>query len=251
MAKSLAATIAAPGTEVLDLETPDFGGLSVAATRVNVPYVVFAQPKATEQWTSLVTKLPGIQDGDQVLVYPDPDPPVRLQPMRFTMISCKQFWVKKDAQGQSQGKPSLTPMPRAEGWKEEVFAACIVYVQRGGDLEAVPASCVFKTVKCGAALGLKLQIDAAEKVEWAEQSPAHKMAFAAFKSAYLRVVAAVAVGKRTAGSGFGYVPARSIVAPATPAEYGALQKLMANGGKEKIAKLSEHYKLRLTEMGVS
>lgn len=234
----------------LDVVVDDFGGLSVAASSAIGPYVLFAQPKATDQWTSLVQKLPGIQDGDQVLVYPDPEPPIRLTPMRFTMMACKQFWVKLDDAGNQVGAPSVEQKPRAERWNEWVFAACIVYAQRDGEVEAVPSTCMFKTVKCPAAVTLKLQIEAADKPEWADQSMAHKAAFSAFSKAFLRVVASVQTSKRTAGSGFSYVQARSIVAPATPTEYIAVKKLLEAKGLEKFKSLLEQYNSRLAQIGV-
>lgn len=219
----------------------------IEPTRSPVPYVVFAQPKATEQWTEFATKLPGLQDGDQIMVHPEPGGVERLQPMRFTMMQCKQYWVSKDPAGNRLGA-SAEPHVRQAGWAEEVLAACLVYVPRGGGVEAVPASCVFKTVKCPAALSVKLQIDAAEKPEWADQSPAHKMAFAALAKPFLRVVGSVTTGKRTSSGGYGYVGARSIVSPATPAEWKAVKDLLESGGVETLRKLADHYRGRLSEL---
>lgn len=248
MAKSLAA---ASEPALRDLTVPDdfsVSGYEITATRVVVPYVVFAQPKATEQWTELSRTVQGIQDGDQILVRPDPEKPVRLQPMRFTMAACKQYWVQKDPGGARVGV-SAEQKPRTERWNEEVLAACIVYVQDGGSLEAVPASCVFKTTKCPAALAVSKQVEVASKPEWADESPAHKMAFAALAKPYLRVVGTVSVGRRTAASGFGYVTARAVVAPAGPAEWKALKDLVeSSAGMQSLRDLSAHYKQRLQEL---
>jgi hypothetical protein len=255
MAKSLAATVTATATAtaVTPIDLPDVfetTALDVIATKTRTPYVVFAQPKATDQWTSFATKLPGLQDGDQVLVYPEPGPVVKLQPMRFTMVACKQYWAQKDGAG-NRLAVSATQKPKHEKWSEEVHAACIIYVQKDGSTEAVPAGCTFKTVKCPAALSVKLQIEAAEKPEWAQQSEAHKMAFAALSKPFLRVVGSVSINKRTSGAGFSYTGARAIVSPATPAEWMALKNLIeAEDGKTKLAELASAYKQRLAELGV-
>lgn len=249
MSKSLASQIE---TTLTQFELPpEFSGgaLQIEPTKTIVPYVVFAQPKATDQWTDLAGKIPGLQDGDPVLVFPEPTPPVVLRPMRFTMVACRQYWVQKDPGGAVIGTSSESK-PRTDRWNEHVLAACIVYVQRGSDVEAVPASCVFKTVKCGAALSVKTQIDAAAKIEWAEQSPAHKMAFASLAKPFLRVVGTVHMSKRTAASGYGYVQAKAIVAPATPVEWKALKEFIENDGSNKLRELAVHFKQKLAEFNL-
>lgn len=250
MAKQQSLAEIASGKSV-DVVVDDFGGMSVVTTNTVGPYVVFAQPKATEQWTSLVQKVPGVRDGDQVLVYPEPEQPVPLRPMRFTMVACKQYWVKKDASGNMLEKPKEEQQSRVKDangnkWAEEVFAACIVYAPRGGEVDAVPATCTFKTVKCQAAITMKQQIEAASKPEWADQGPAHKAAFAAFSKPFLRVVGAVSTSERKGASNFTYVQARAVVAPATPAEYVAVKRLMEEGdGLKKLKDLAEQYHSRL------
>jgi hypothetical protein len=244
--------IAQHSAEALDMPNDVFGNapMTVVPTKVRVPYALFAQPKATDQWAELSSKLPSLQDGDQVLVYPEPDAPVQLRPMRFTMLGCQQYWVQRDGAGNQIGKASTEAKSRAEKWNEEVLASCIVYVPRGGDLAAVPASCVFKTVKCPAVLSLKLQIEEAAKVTWADTSPAHKIAFAAFQKPWMRVVASVSTNKRTSSGGYTYVGARSVCSPATPAEYGALRKMLEDDGIAKLRTLSEHYHQRLLDLGI-
>lgn len=248
MAKS---QVAASTSTMAPIDLPDVfesTALDVIATKTRVPYVVFAQPKATDQWTAFAMKLPGLQEGEQILVYPEPGPVVKLQPMRFTMIACLQYWVQKDGAGNRVGI-SKTQKPRTDKWGEEIHAACIVYSTHSGQTEAIPASCTFKTVKCPAALSVKLQIEAAEKVEWAQQSEAHKMAFAALSKPFLRVVGSVSVNKRTAQSGFSYTSARAIVSPATPTEWLALKNLIESpDGKQQFADLSAAYKQRLAEL---
>lgn len=241
----------------VDIVLEEVGAISVVASRAIGPYVVFAQPKATEQWTSLARAIPGLKDGDPCLVRPDPEKPVLLQPLRFTMMACTQYWLQTDPKKQGARidgvNPSLVQKPRSDGpysWLENVFAAAIVYVPVDGKVVAVPATVGFKTVKCPAALSLKLAIEEAEKPEWAEQSMAHKAAFQAFAKPWLRVVAAVNLTPRS-GTGNPYVAARSVCAPAGPEEYRATRELMASeDGMKSLRGLKEHYLGRLKELGI-
>lgn len=259
MAKSL--TKDAPSMALSPFELPEeFSGtgLDVVATYAQVPYVVFAQPKATDQWTALATRLPGMQDGDQVLVWPEPRLPERLSPMRFTMVCCKQYWVQK-LPGGARGPVSVEQKPWKSDWAEEVHAACVVYVQRDGGLEAVPASCTFKTVKTRAALSVKLQVEAAAREDWAGLSEVHRMAYAALAKPFLRVVGTVSVQRSTGPTGNPMAKATASVVPASPAEWRALKELSEDpgdaatkrpSGRERLAALARSYHGRLATLGI-
>lgn len=221
--------------------------IEVTSTRAISPYVVFAQPKAIDQWAEFAAAIPGLADGDQVLVMPSGHK-IKITPMRFSLIQAKQYFLKKDPQGNVvQGSVTTEQRTKADGYSEEVQAAIIVYLPDG---TAVPASALFKTVKCGAALGMKLAIEDAAKPEWSKHSEQHRAATAYCAQPWLRVVGTTRIGNRTGGKGFKYTPATVTTAPTGPFEWQAVKNLLAGGGKESMKELAAHYNARLADLGL-
>lgn len=235
MAKSLVGKTDDAGGMV-EFELPEefgSGALQASPTQARGCYVVFAQPKAVAQWTDLSARIPGLRDGDQVMVRPDGSV-VRLQPMRYQLISAKQYFVKKNPQGGA--RESCKDVADAEHKAEEVHAACVVFL----DGEAVPCTATFKTTKCNAVTTLVAAVKAAKDPKWAQQSEAHRVAFSTCVKPFLRVVGTVQTfDVPKPPSGWPYVGAKCIVSPATPTEWMMWNALyQSKDGKDRLREVA-------------
>jgi len=194
--------------------------------RFSTPYVVFAQPKAGDQWKGLLRHFPDLNDGDPVLVYPEPRKPERLSPFRCTLLHAKQYWsvVDKNQQGkelsQHAAEPDAGSLKANEGVAERIYTALIVYK----DGAAIPATCLAKTVKCGAFVTLNEAVKMAMTPDWARNGADYEASVAACASPFARVVAQITVSGKP-GNGNPYFPARAHISASGVAEWKALAEL--------------------------
>lgn len=209
--------------------------------RFNVPYLIFAQPAAKDQWKELMQKFSDIEDGDPVLFFPPPAKPIKLAPLRLTICAAKQYFVTRDPKGKVTGcyqKPS----PDRD---EFIQAALIVYLPD----RAVPCTCLAKTTKCGAFQQISDEIKACQDPKWMENGEAHKAAVAACAVPFSRVVGTVSIGSKTGSdTGINYKPTRAVVAPSTSTEWALLAPLQTPEGIKQMQEVAEAYKNRISRL---
>lgn len=253
MAKSIAAQQAVkdPSTELAklgDFQLPAIFGQNSAITvipRFTTPYLSFAQPAAKDQWSQFMRKFPDIEDGDPVLVFPEPEPMIRPNPLKMTIVAAKQYYATRDV---SKGGIELDRFSKpGKDRAERIFAALIVYLP---DV-AVPCTCVFKTVKCACAQTISAEIERASSPDWIKNGAEFEMAVAACASPFSRVVGTVSINSKTGrGTGMPYRVARATVAPSGPNEWKLLAALQTDEGMKKMQAVADAYNNRLAELAI-
>lgn len=236
MGKSLAAQkgIVAPPPDV-------FGSgelINAEDSFERVPYATFLSPKSTELWAKAGAAGVALEDGCQVLFFPEPEAPIRLVPMQFMLLAATQYWAEtKDRQ------LVRVSMRKDIGLKEQIDAALLIILND----KIVPARCTFRTTKCPACLTAVKELKAARETEtWAKKSEEHQIVAAHVDNPSYRFTATVRTSGRTAASGFAYKLAESTCKPSTPAELKLLQKLFeSEDGMKDFKAVGESYQRRI------
>lgn len=137
--RSLTAQAENPGTA---LATPVTSGLTqpmqVAppSSANSTPYISFAASIAAESWQKLSRSHPGITENAPVLIPPEPDPTLLLNPFRAFWLHGFQFWCTQTPDW-NVDKATLT---ENRDWVEMV-EACMLVCTPGG---LIPARSTFK-----------------------------------------------------------------------------------------------------------
>lgn len=232
-----------------DLIPVNYGGGEIAVGESlyqRTPYVVFASTKSPA-FADLSRDLPGLQDGDPVIVT---EPPVRLNPFRFYLIDGFQHWSILDG----EGKPFKTTLDKEKAaesrdWKEHVETLLIVVTEEG----LVPARCTFKTTKTNAAMKAVQTLRIARDAEaWGGISPAHK-ATLGIPQAWARFLTTVTLKRGTSrSSGFAYVAANAFVEPTGVAEWKQLADAFKDAAFKSLADAThKSFMSRVAEIKVS
>lgn len=213
--------------------------------RFNVPYLLFAQPAAKDQFRDLMMKFPGIEDGDPVLMLPAPEKPIRPEPLKVMMLAAQQYYVIRDTkQGGKIISAHKKPRP---GSDEYMQLALIVFLPD----RAVPCGCLAKTVKCAAFQELSVEIKKSQEPDWIKNGEAHAAAVAACSEPFARVVATVSMGSKVGrGSGQPYKPTRASIAPSTSTEWALLAPLQTPEGMKVMQTLADSFEAQLQRAGI-
>lgn len=242
--------------QVGDFQLPAIFGENAAVEvmpRFTVPYLSFSQPAAKAQWAEFLRKFPDIEDGDPVLVYPDGNM-IRPQPLNLTICTAKQFYAvrAKDKGGQELERYSkkADALAALKGDKnkdvvERIWAALIVYLPT----EALPCTCMFKSVKCNAAQKISDEIRKSESPDWREQGADFDLAFTQCKTPFSRVVGLVTIsGKTGKESGQSYRETKATVRPSNLKDWRLLAHLLTEEGMSKMRAVADAYSNRLAEL---
>jgi len=211
----------------------------------STPFLVFAQPAAKEQWKTLVTKFPTIEDGDPVLMFPDPEPAIKLDQIRCTVMKMEQYFATRDlSRGGVEKDRFKKPGPdRAE----RLIIAMIIYLND----RAVPCTCIAKTVKCAAFHDiyneLKRMSDPEKQLDWVKQSASHKLAWEKCDAPFARITATISIrGGTGRGSGMAYAATKVSITPSTQVEWDLLAKI----DMKELKKIAEAYNAKVSGLGV-
>lgn len=220
------------------------GGIAVATPIYQrTPYVLFVSTKG-QTFAEVARRLPGLQDGDPVLLRDEGTPPVRLNPFRFYLISAFQHFSLVD----NQGKITRTILDvekaredTANKWTEHVECVLILKLTDG---ELVPSRATFKSTKTNAIHKAIEGVQAAgNSEEWAQLSPEHKASLAV-PHAWARVLTTVTLKRGTSRGGFSFVAANGYCEPSGLADW---QGLAAAFQDQDFRKLCEAVNLRHNE----
>jgi hypothetical protein len=250
MAKSLAAQkveeAKEAGNELIDPKNlanqlpAVFGGGGFDLTpRFSLPYLAFSQPAAREQWQTFVRHFPDLEDGDPVMVFPEPQKPVKIDNLKLTVLAAQQYFAVRDPAGKELERHFKNGPKRAE----RVWAAIIVYLKD----QAVPCTCLFKSTKCGCVPTITAEIEAAGKPSWMENGTNHKLAYNAMSAPFARVVGEVQIaGKTGKSSGLSFRLTKAVTRPSGPEEWALLSKVTTS----QLHELAQAYSNRLEEMAI-
>ena len=186
-------------------------------------YVLFVSQKG-DSFAKLLPKLPGLQDGDPVLVPGGVNPPVILNPFKFYLIAAWQHFSVVTTTGEIV-KSTLNPVhvKRNPGsqWNEHIET--VLVVDAGKELGLIPARCTFKTTKCRAAFkAIQTNQQAQDPSLWEKLSPEHKESLVATE-AWARFVTTVTLKRMTSkSSGLAYTAADAFCTPTTLADWKRL-----------------------------
>ena len=216
--------------------THDATGLEIHG-RFSIPYLVFAQPKAIDQWNLLIRTLGDVEDGDPILMFPEPTKPMKLSPLRFILAHSFQYWVTVD----NSGKETGWFKEDGQGRKERILTA--LYVLLPDDIW--PVTCTFRTTKCGAVFACVEEIKASMEPDWIKGGEAFALAVQACGRPSNRVVATVNVRGKTSAGGSAYKLAKATLAPTGAAEWKLLTKLTTSEKKEALDDMAKSYKDRV------
>jgi hypothetical protein len=236
---------AAPATSTAVVPAAPVGGaIDVRGPAMQqTPYVIFASSKSPN-WAKYVAAVPGLSEGDQLLIQPEPLPVVKLVPMRFMLLSARQFWTVLDGAGEVS--EAFASADDADSKAQETIEA-MVLVLHGA--RVIPARVSFRTTKCKAAhVAIKAREYAATP-DWADQSDDHKATLAVSEPA-LRFVATVRTSLKTSrSSGYKYQLATSVISPVTAAEMGQLAEFFgSDAGREQLIAVREGYERRVADI---
>ncbi len=210
------------------------------------PYVVFAHPMAKTLYPKILSSCPGVEEGDPVLILPEPANPVHLNPYKFYLVHAWQHFSTLDNIGNIV-KMTLDAEKarRDKDWKEFIETVVIVQTPTG----LVPARCTFKTTKANAAhRGIEARVTAAG-ADWSKKSPEHAASLA-MPEPWMRFTCTVRLKKATGrGSGFNYVAATSVINPTGVADWQALKELFEDEKRAKLcAYVVDQYYQRVNEV---
>lgn len=203
------------------------------------PYITFAHPRRSDEWSKLVAKFKNVGEGDMYFIG---DELVRLDIAKLSLICCKQYWALTNATGELQ-KTSEVDMP---GWKEHIEAVVLVYLPG----RVSPANICFRTTKCPAGKTLSDALVAAQSPQWGEESDAHKWTMQ-IQQPFMRFFGEVTIlpARTSKTSGLPYKPTACTIKPTGPDEWSVLKPFTENPESQvMLDKAAERYQARLNEV---
>jgi hypothetical protein len=153
--------------------------VALTPTAAQTPYVVFASRKSAK-WDDVKAADPTVNEGDPVLMRPEPLTPFKLAPFEFILIHGEHLWtINESAPPYRALEVSFTEQKDyAAGWCEAYEALVLVRVGKG----YVPARVSAHRAQCA---GFKIAAGCLQPMseggpplimsdEWYRRSPAHK-----------------------------------------------------------------------------
>lgn len=232
-----------PGTSLAMPAEFDSPIAVVPPTVSRVPFVIFATPKSS-LWGKVTAACPGVQDGDPVLMRPEPATPLRLVPFRFNLVNANQYWAVTADDGTLV--KTFQEKPDVPGKIDEyIETVLLVYTADG----IVCARCTWKNTKLPAIHLAAKALSLAATDEWAKQGPDYAASVRAPKPFMRFTCSATPVVRTARTSGRRYVTTAGQIVPIST---GDLEKLSAYFGdvesKPRMAQVAEHYARRLDEV---
>lgn len=137
---------------------------------VSTPYVSFVSNKGSA-FGKILLQIPGLDDGDPVLIRGGNESPVKLSPFRFYLLHESPHYSVVEETGELSESTFDAEVAKAAGRKfsehiETVILVCL-------PLSIVPARCTFKTLKVRAAQTARKTLHDASGPTWAKLSAEH------------------------------------------------------------------------------
>jgi hypothetical protein len=153
----------APSTSMV----PAAPGVDVDTSRVGgTPFATFISAKSP-RFPELAAAIPGLKEPQVVLIRPQPQRPIRLDPFKVHLITARQFWVESEEDHSLIRVQYNRPEKYSAELKETIEAVVLAYAGN----KVFPARVTFKTTKCvGAAVAAKT-LKLAASASWADEGP--------------------------------------------------------------------------------
>lgn len=209
------------------------------------PYVSFVSSRGSG-YVRLSSILPDLEEGSPVLILPQPEKPVLLDPFRYYLVASKYHYSEVDNRGEIVR--STFDRDKAKGDRqllEHVEAIILVVLSD----RIVPATCTFKTTKLS---GIQPAIEAfttASTPEWGALSAEHKASLIVPDPRF-RFVTTVRMRPGTSRStGNNYIAAQGIVRPTGAADWKAIADwLKDQANRERVTAVKARFSRRLQEV---
>ncbi len=228
---------------------PDMGGgmVNVDTTGQELsPFVMFFDRRSTQS-LRIQSAIRSVQDGDPVLVYPEPDKPEPLPTFRFGLFAAQGYFADVDSIGNILKARYETGHFGADGKALREHIDSIIFVHLAD--KVVPARCTWKTTKCLAVKKAVQALKDAADPEWGGISAEHQASLVA-PYPWARFTCTVSTTKRTSRtSGYAYVAADCLVSPTGVGDWKRIGDGLGNEDWMKsMAACIEGYKRRLAEV---
>lgn len=195
------------------------------------PYVQFISNKSPN-FGLLSVQVRDLQDGDPVLILPEPEKPRKLNPLRFYLLNAFQHFSKVDNTGRIEYSVLNADDAKASPDKlAEHVETVILVVEPDG---ITPARCTFKTTKVNAAHTALAAVKQAASAEWGGLSADHK-ATLAIPDPRFRFTTTVNLRRGTGrSSGYAYVAASGAIQPCTAGDARLVAEFSADPAQMKL-----------------
>ncbi len=214
-----------------------------------VPYVQFAQPRATDAWAKMVAVFPKLQEGQPILLMPQPNPMIDLDPFRYFLIAAQQYWCRENSVGKVLHTQFDATLVTGD-MREYIDTVILVQAPEGVNPGLIMARCCFKQTKVPGVNPALNALKIAKKPEWLELSEAHA-ATASIPDPRFRFVTEVRMVDRVSQDEEQrpYVTCEAMVEPTTTDEFQELLTYMETEEAQKAqATIRESYDKRIFMM---
>lgn len=196
-------------------------------------YVQFISRKG-QAFATVAAHVPGLDEGDPVLIRGEKVKPIKLNPFRFYLIGAFQHFSAVDGMGTiTKTVLSKDAVQSDPGTKYlEHLETCIIVLADG---ELVPARCTFKSTKINPAhTAVSTLREATETENWASRGEAYKLSCSVAQP-WGRFFTTVTLKRGVSrANGFAYVAAGGFVTPTGPVEWKALADFFEGEENQKL-----------------
>ena len=191
------------------------------------PYVQFLNAKSPS-YPKVVAALPDAQEGDPILMG---EKPVRLDPMRFSLIRAKAHYSEVTADG-TVLRSTSDPERAATDKKLAEHIECVLLVVTPDGL--VPCRCQFKGARLKAVRNALDALKEASSPEWGKKSKDHEASLVATDPRF-RFTSTVRITFQTSRTnGFKYALATSVAKPTGVADWKQIGEFFASEDNRKL-----------------
>ena len=209
--------------------------------RFTSPYITFAHKSRPDEYSKLMSKYGNVDEGEMFLM--EAENCHKLPVAKLSLMKAKQYWVEKNAAGETQ-RASWTEMPRP--WAEHMDVVVLVYF----DDHIVVANINPHTTKCSGIRVLADALEACQKPEWAEKSPAHRETLQ-INQPFMRFFGEMTLSapRISKASGLPYRTTQCVIKPTTNVE-AKLLKFFAESAEsnKQLTDAAERFSYRIREI---
>jgi hypothetical protein len=138
-----------------------------------VPYVAFVHP-LMKPYAKVMAALPNAEEGDPIVIMPEPDEPKALNPFVFLLVRSWHYFGKFDNQGQLEAAVARKEdKPKGDRKFTDVIETVLILVTDG---KLLPVRATFKTTKTNIYFNAKDAIVASQSDTWKDKSEQHRKA---------------------------------------------------------------------------
>lgn len=209
------------------------------------PFVAFASTKSPA-YARILMACPDVQEGDPILLAPEPAPPQKLVPFRFFLLHATQYWAQFDAQYVLQRVTFDVQVAKGDRSLDDVIEAALLAYSPDGLL--VPATCRFRTTKTGAAKAALAAYHDAQKPTWADRGADYRASMGAPDPRFRFTTTVILKPMTSRSSGYKYVAALGRVMPTGISDLTALKSLFEDTDRISVVdQVMDRYNARVQE----